>query len=70
MKEITDLEAAGDIEGAKRIRNIISAYESRIGKQLTAANFEHSVSVRDSQLKTVMQVLRSHLSPEKLARVK
>ena len=47
MKEIAELEAAGDHEGAKRIKNIISAYESRIGKQLTAASFEQKVGVRD-----------------------
>ena len=47
MTEFIEMQASGDIKSASRVKNIIAAYESRIGKQYTLVKMEKSVSVRE-----------------------
>ena len=47
MTEFIEMQAQGDIKSASRVKNIIAAYESRIGKQYTLVKMEKSVSVRE-----------------------
>ena len=44
--EFVELQARGDFKQAARIKNIISAYESRIGKECTMTDLENRVSIR------------------------
>ena len=64
------MEARGDTKNALRKKNIIAAYESKLGKQITLAYYERASGIREQQLITVMNVLKRELAPRKLAQIR
>ena len=56
MTEFLELQAQGKTKDAARIKNIISAYESRIGKQFTTVDLQNKAATREHQLFTVLSV--------------
>ena len=69
MTQIVEMQAQGDIKQVNKLKNIISAYESRVGKQAKQAIIENQVTIREQQLTAVMQVLKRQLAPERLRRI-
>ena len=67
--ELITVHATGDIKNVQRIKNMISAYESRLGKRAKFEEFQDQLKVREQQLSTVLGILQRELMTEELARV-
>lgn len=68
--EHNELVMKGDTKNALKKKNIIAAYESKVGKHITLAYYESSANIRQNQLSSIFKVLKRELSAEKLDRIK
>ena len=53
----------------KRLKNMVSAYESRLVKRATTEDLREQLEVRNQQVKTILSILKQELLPNDLKRV-
>ena len=70
QKTIDDLakriEASKDKKEIKRLRNMISAYESRLNKRETVEQLRSQIELRNQQVAVMLKVMKQELTPEML----
>ena len=48
----------------KRLKNMVSAYESRLVKRATTEDLREQLEVRNLQVKTILSILKEELMPK------
>ena len=67
--ELVALQERGDIQKVQRIKNKISAYESRLGKRARMEQHREILQAREIQLQSIMAIVQREVKPETFARV-
>ena len=53
----------------KRLKNMVSAYESRLVKRATMEDLREQLEIRNEQVKTILKIMKEELAHHDLVRV-
>ena len=67
--QLVELVKKNDVKNIQRTKNMISAYESRLGKRAKFEDCQAQIASKESELSKVFSIIMRELKPERYAQI-